>query len=373
MKLVDLDAQRLRLGPALDEAIAEVLRHGGYIMGPEVAQLEAALQERSGATAVVSCSSGTDALLLALMTLEVGPGDAVILPAFTFPATAEAVALLGAAPVFADVDPHSANLDPASAQQAVELAVGLGHAVKAIIGVDMYGQPADHPALSAVAEAAGATLIADAAQSFGARLGDRPVGQLAPLTATSFFPAKPLGCYGDGGAVFTDDPSTAELLRSLRAHGKGKHKYEIERVGINGRLDTIQAAVLLQKLTIFSDELVARERVAGWYDDRLGGVRRIRSVAAERTTANAQYVVCVEERDVLADKLSAARVPTAVHYPTPLHAQPAYDAAPRVQDLSVSELLASQVLSLPMHPYLEVGEVELVVESMRQAGVEGLQ
>src|SRR5882672_11548482 len=262
---IDIAAQRRRLGRSVDDAIARVLGHCQFILGPEVRAFEAELAAFCGARHAVSCASGTDALVLVLMALGVGPGDAVICPSFTFTATAEVVALVGATPVFADVEEASFNLDPESLRRACAVAHELGLRPRAVIPVDLFGQPADYGRITPIAEAEGLFVLDDAAQSFGATYKNRRIGALAPATATSFFPAKPLGCYGDGGAVLTDDDDLAQVMRSVRVHGEGRDKYDCVRIGINGRLDTIQAAVLIEKLRIFPDEMVARARVAQRY------------------------------------------------------------------------------------------------------------
>lgn len=260
---VDLNAQYRRLKDDIDRRIATVLNHGGFIMGPEVGELEAELARRAGVGQVVSVSSGTDALLIALMADGIGPGDAVFLPAFTFTATAEVVLVAGAVPVFVDVDRNSCNLDPVDLERRIrETRSKANLRPRAIIAVDLYGLPADYDRLGSIARREQMLLIGDAAQSFGAAFNGRPVGVLAPVTATSFFPAKPLGCYGDGGALFTDDRQRADLYRSIRVHGQGTAKYDVARVGMNGRLDTLQAAILMAKLNVFNDELAARGRLA---------------------------------------------------------------------------------------------------------------
>src|SRR6516165_2291442 len=281
---IDLAAQRLRLGRAVDEAIARVLGHCQFILGPEVRALEAVLADFCGARHAVSCASGTDALLMVLLAQGIGPGDAVICPTFTFAATAEVVALLGAAPVFADVEEASFNLDPHSLRSACAVARALGLRPKAVIPVDLFGQPADHERIAAVAQPEGLFILDDAAQAFGATYRNRRLGVVAHATATSFFPAKPLGCYGDGGAIFTDDDNLAAVLRSLRVHGEGRDKYDCVRIGLNGRLDTIQAAVLLEKLKIFSDEIAARERIARRYSAGLADVATVPEVASGSTS-----------------------------------------------------------------------------------------
>src|SRR5579863_4389061 len=304
---IDVAAQRRRLGRKVDDAIERVLGHCLFIMGPEVHTLEADLAAFCGARHAITCSSGTDALLLVLMAKGVGPGDAVICPAFTFTATAEVVALVGAVPVFADVGAASFNLDPESCARAIATARKCGLARKAIIPVDMFGQPADHRAVAAIADAENMFVLDDAAQGFGATYQNASVGTLALASATSFFPAKPLGCYGDGGAVFTDDDDLASVMRSLRVHGEGRHKYESVRIGTNGRLDSIQAAILLEKLKIFPDEIVARNLVAQRYTEGLAGVATVPHVGNESTSVWAQYTIRLApgRRDALAASLKA--------------------------------------------------------------------
>lgn len=368
LAFVDLQAQRRRLGDAIDKAIAGVVEHGRFIMGPEVAELEEQLGEFTGAAHVVTCSSGTDALLMALMAWGVGPGDAVVVPAFTFPATPEVAALLGATPVFTDVDPDTLNVTPETVSAGLEAAIAVGLRPAVVVAVDLFGLPADYPALVEVAAPPGARVLADAAQSIGARLDDRAVGSLAEVTATSFFPAKPLGCYGDGGAVLTGDAEIAAVLGSLRAHGKGDAKYDIVRVGINGRIDTLQAAVLLAKLSVFAEELEARQMVAARYSAGLEGVEGLETpvVPPGRSSAWAQYTVRIKDRDRVASVLRGQGIPTAVYYPRALHQQPAYADSPRA-DVAASERLASRVLSLPMHPYLEASQQDRVIEALREA------
>jgi dTDP-4-amino-4,6-dideoxygalactose transaminase len=361
VQFVDLAAQQRRIRGDLDAAIARVLDHGRYIMGPEVGELEDALADFCGAPHVVSCASGTDALVMALMARGVGPGDAVAVPSFTFAATAEAVALLGATPLFVDVGEDTFNLDPGRLDAALaDPPAGLR--VVGTIPVDLFGRPAEHPAIAEVAGRHGAWVVADAAQSFGASLGGVAVGALAPVTTTSFFPAKPLGCYGDGGAVFCDDADDAALLRSIRVHGSGTHKYDNARIGVNGRLDTLQAAILLQKLAVFPDELVARRRVAATYRAALAGAVQVPGVDDDAPSAWAQFTIRVPDRDAVAARLRDAGVPTAVYYPRPLHRQTAYRDFPLGPGgLPVSERLADDVLSLPMHPYLSDADLEHVI------------
>lgn len=365
MQFIDLAAQQSRLRAELDSAIARVLDHGRYILGPEVAELERALGEFSGAADVVTCSSGTDALVLALMALGVGPGDGVVVPSFTFAATAEAVALLGAVPIFVDVDEQSYCLDVDHVRAALA-DTRPGARPVGVIAVDLFGQPADYPALRSVADEFGCWVVADAAQSFGATLGGVAVGRLATITTTSFFPAKPLGCYGDGGAVFVTEASDAPLLRSLRVHGSGSDKYDNARIGINGRLDTLQAAILLVKLEVFAAEILERQRIAGVYSAQLAGVVVVPHVEDDRTSAWAQYTVRHRDRDRLADGLREVGVPTAIYYPRPLHLQTAYRDYPRgPEGLSRSERLAAEVLSLPMHPYLTGEDQDRVIDAVR--------
>ncbi|MBT3401635.1 MAG: DegT/DnrJ/EryC1/StrS family aminotransferase [Rhodospirillaceae bacterium] len=358
LPFIDLKAQYAKLKPAIDARIAAVLDHGQYILGPEVAELEAALASFAGGGQAIAVASGTDALLIALMAEEIGRGDAVFVPSFTFPATAEVICLLGAVPVFVDVEPATCNIDPASLTAAIEAVETAGRLrPRAVIAVDLYGLPANYRAIAPIAERHGLFLLADAAQSFGGADGGRRVGTLAPATALSFFPAKPLGCYGDGGALLTDDAERAARWRSIRAHGKGDGKYDIVRIGVNGRLDTLQAAILLAKLEVLEAELDARERVAGSYDQALGDLVDRPARPADGQHAWAQYTIRTSIRDAVAARLRERGVPTAIYYPRPLHRQPAYaDICETPVPLEASEALAHQVLSLPMHPYLDMGE-----------------
>lgn len=350
---IDLESQQKRIRPQIDAAIKRVLDHGKYIMGPEVGELEERLAEYCGAKYCISCSSGTDAILMSLMAYGIGRGDAVFIPAMTFPATPEAVTLLGATPVFVDIDPRTFNIDQQSVLQGLEAVKIKGLTPKAIMAVDLYGQPADYPALSLLAQKHNLFLIADAAQSFGASLNDKKVGSLTPITATSFFPAKPLGCYGDGGAVFTDDDELASTLRSIRVHGKGSDKYDIVRIGLNARMDTIQAAILLEKLKIFDDEVSTRQKVADFYEEALKDSVEAPYMMSGSTSAWAQYTVTLPkgaDRPKLMDSLKSEGIPTMVYYPRPLHKQTAYKHFPTATGgaLPVSEDLSERVLSLPM-------------------------
>lgn len=336
-------------------------------MGPEVHELEQELAQFTGASEVVTCSSGTDALLLVLMAWGVGRGDVVILPSFTFAATAETVAVLGATPFFVDVDARSYNIAPEAAIDAISVVRAAKLEPKAVIAVDLYGRPADYASLQASCRNEGVRLLADAAQSFGATYRGAKVGTLGDATATSFFPAKPLGCYGDGGAVFTDDEETARVVRSLRIHGQGPDKYTNERIGLNARLDTLQAAILLQKLKIFPEELDARERIASRYTDALPPEVTCPQIPRDLSSAWAQYTIRVAQRDLIAKELRSAGIPTAIYYPTPLHRLPAYRHASGERALPNSERASREVLSLPMHPYLDNQDQDRIVQVLTEA------
>jgi dTDP-4-amino-4,6-dideoxygalactose transaminase len=366
---IDIAAQRRRIGPAVEAAVARVLAHCQFINGPEVAALEAALAAFCGAKHVVTCASGTDALIMVLMAKGIGRGDAVLCPSFTFCATGEAVALVGATPVFVDVDEASFNIDAASLKRGIATARRLGLKPRGVIAVDLFGQSADHDAVLAVAEAEGLFVLDDAAQGFGASYKGRRLGGMGIVTATSFFPAKPLGCYGDGGAIFTDDAAFAEVLRSIRVHGQGSDKYDNIRLGITGRLDTMQAAVLLEKLKIFDDEIAARNRIAERYAQGLGNVVTVPRLAKGHTSVWAQYTIRLPEgtdRDAFAAALKAQGVPTAIYYPKSMHQQTAYKDYPVADDgLPVSERLSSDVISLPMHAYLDEASQDRVIAAVR--------
>lgn len=365
---IDLKTQQERIRPQLDAAIARVLAHGQYILGPEIAELEKRLSDFCGARFTLSCANGTDALLLALMARGVAPGDAVFVPSFTFVATAEVVVLVGATPVFVDVDENAFLMDPESLEAAIGVARKHGLRPRVIMPVDLFGQPADYEAIGQLAEAHGLFVLADAAQSFGATRAGKSVGTMAPITATSFFPAKPLGCYGDGGAIFTDDEETLSVLQSLRVHGQGRDKYENVRIGVNGRMDTLQAAILIQKLAVFEDEIAARQRVAKRYADGLGDVARTQVVEDGATSVWAQYTIRLSNRDHVAEQLKKAGIPTAIYYPIPLHRQTAYQQYPAPPaGLPVSEKLAGEVLSLPMHPYLKEADQAMIIHAVKSA------
>jgi len=367
---IDVAAQRRRLGRSVDDAIARVLGHCQFILGPEVRTLEAELAAFCGVRCAVSCASGTNALIMVLMALGIGPGDAVICPSFTFTATAEVVVLVGATPVFADVEEASFNLDPARLQRACAAARRLGLRPKAVIPVDLFGQPADYARITPIAEAENLFVLDDAAQAFGATYHNRRLGAVAPATATSFFPAKPLGCYGDGGAVFTDDENLAQIMRSVRVHGEGRDKYDCVRIGLNGRLDTIQAAVLIEKLKIFSEEIAARERIARRYSGGLADVATVPEVASGSTSVWAQYTIRLApgRRDGFATELKAQGIPTAIYYPIPLHRQEPYRAFPIAEGgAPASERLADEVISLPMHAYLDEATQDRIIAAARRA------
>jgi dTDP-4-amino-4,6-dideoxygalactose transaminase len=376
---IDLQAQRQRLGQPLEDAILKVVRSGAYIMGPEIAEFEARLGAFGQAPHVLSCGSGTEALVLPLMAWEIGPGDAVFCPSFTFAATAEAMPLVGASPVFVDIDPDTYNMDAASLEAAIQQVKADGKLTpRAIIAVDLFGQPADYPAIAAVAQAHGLKLIADSAQGFGCTLGGQHPIHWADVATTSFFPAKPLGCYGDGGAVLSKDALLHDRLVSLRVHGQavtsdieGKTfdhdpKYLNVRVGMNSRMDTIQAAVLLQKLTIFEDEIAARNRVADRYSEALGDIVRTPAVIDGGLSVWAQYTIETPNRDGLAAHLREQGVPSAVYYPIPIHRQGVYSGYPTPPGgLPVTDAKAGQVISLPMHPYLTADDQDLVIAAIR--------
>jgi dTDP-4-amino-4,6-dideoxygalactose transaminase len=368
---IDIVAQRQRLGKSVDEAVSRVLAHCQFINGPEVGQLEAALAAFSGAKHVVACASGTDALLMVLMAKGVGQGDAVFCPSFTFCATGEVVAILGATPVFVDVDEVTFNIDPASLKNGIAVAKKKGLKPTAVIPVDLFGQPADHDAIGAIAEAEGLFVLDDAAQGFGGSYKGRRLGTFGLATATSFFPAKPLGCFGDGGAIFTDDADLAKTLRSVRVHGQGSDKYDNVRLGLTARLDTVQAAILIEKIRIFEDEIAARNRVAERYARALGNVVAVPRLASGCTSVWAQYTIRLPEgcdRNGFAAALNAQGIPTAIYYPKSMHQQTAYRHFPVADGgLPVSEKLSEDVISLPMHAYLDEPVQERIIKAVRGA------
>jgi dTDP-4-amino-4,6-dideoxygalactose transaminase len=379
MQFIDLAFQQKRIRTQIEDGIRAILDHGQYIMGPEIKQLEKKLAEFTGVKHAVSCASGTDALLLSLMACGIGQGDAVFTSPFTFIATAEVIQLLGATPVFVDIDPATFNIDPnqlAVAMSAVKDSRSKNHPLpivskgplmpKAVIPVDLFGLPADYSAINRLAEKDGLAVIEDAAQSFGAELNGKKACALAPVGCTSFFPAKPLGCYGDGGMCFTDDAHLASLLDSIRVHGKGSDKYDNVRIGINGRMDTLQAAIVLSKFSIFPEEVELRQEVAGRYERLLGGLNglTVPHVPAGFKSAWAQYSVMAasgEHRQRLQEGLKQAGIPTAVYYPKPLHLQTAFlRLGHKEGDFPHSEDASRRIFSLPMHPYLKPEEQETI-------------
>ncbi len=367
---IDVAAQRRRLGPAIDAAVARVLNHCQFILGPEVRAFETELAAFCGARHVVTCASGTDALVLALRAMGIGPGDAVLCPSFTFCATAEVAALVGATPVFLDVDATTFNIDATHIEGAVAAAKEAGLRPKAIIPVDLFGLPADHSAIAAAAEPEGLLVLDDAAQGFGATYNNRRLGTFGQATATSFFPAKPLGCYGDGGAVMTDDDGLSETLRSLRVHGQGSDKYDNVSIGLASRLDTIQAAVLSEKLKIFPDEIDSRNKVARRYNEALTDVATVPAVPAGSTSVWAQYTIRISaaRRAAVAAALKSEGIPTAIYYPIPLHRQQAYKHYPVGKSgVAASDRLASEVISLPMHAYLDAATQDRIIDATRRA------
>ncbi|MEQ9490387.1 MAG: DegT/DnrJ/EryC1/StrS family aminotransferase [Alphaproteobacteria bacterium] len=371
ISFVDLGAQYEAHKPAIDSAIQTVLNHGKFIMGPEIGEFESWLCKFTGAGNAISCSSGTDALLMILMAEGIGPGDAVFVPAFTFTATAEVLLMLGATTVFVDVDGDDFNMDMEDLNRQISITKSKNELkARGILAVDLFGLPADYKALKSVAEQHGMKVWADAAQSLGGSYHGRMVGSLGRATAVSFFPAKPLGCYGDGGAVLCDDDEMADVMRSIRAHGKGGAKYDIVRIGLNARLDTIQAAILLAKAPGFHDEIKKREEVALAYDRHLSNIVKTPTRREGRTSAWAQYTIQVPEteRDGIVGKLKELGVPSAVYYPKPMHMQSAYKQYGQGEgSLPASESLSKRVLSLPMHPFLPDSHIDRIVEAVTDA------
>jgi dTDP-4-amino-4,6-dideoxygalactose transaminase len=365
---IDLAAQREQLGDSVERAIAAVLKHGQFVLGPEVSELERRLEAFCGARHCVTCANGTDALLLALMAEGVGPGDAVFVPAFTFVATVEVAVLVGAIPIFVDIRRDTFNLDVESLEAAIGEAKRRGLKPRCVIPVDLYGQPADYAAIAELAEAHDLLVIADAAQSFGASFNGRKVGTLAAHTATSFYPSKPLGGYGDGGAVFTDDDDRAARLRALRNHGKGPDRPDAEYLGFNSRLDSIQAAILLEKLRLFPAEIPARQERADRYNRGLAAVTETPKLMGGATSVWAQYTIIAEDRNGLAKACREAGVPTAIHYASALNCLPPYRNMPTPPaGVPQAEWLAKRVISLPMHPYLDDAAQELIIDTVREA------
>jgi dTDP-4-amino-4,6-dideoxygalactose transaminase len=366
IQFIDLQAQRRRLGEPLNRAIQAAIEGGQWILGPQVVEFEKQIAKWAGVKHAIACANGTDALLLTLKAWGVGAGDAVFVPAFTFAATGEVVALAGAVPVFVDVLSDSFNMDPASLEAAITLVKKAGNLkAKVVMPVDLFGQPADYRALAPIARREGLKLFCDTAQGFGGLLDGQRAGAIGDAAATSFFPAKPLGCYGDGGAIFTNDDGLKEILLSLRMHGQGSDRYEHVRVGYNSRLDTIQAAILIEKLKIFDDEIEKRNAVAKRYNDAFAGNNRIVTphVIAGATSTWAQYTLQVDDRTRFQADLKGEGVPTAVYYPIPLSRQTAYAHYPSTPT-PVSEALSSRVVSLPMHPYLDEATQDRIITAV---------
>lgn len=359
MEFIDLKAQYRMLQPGIDARIQAVLDHGQFILGPEVRELETALAQRTGARHCISCASGTDALLIALMALGIGPGDEVITSPFTFIATVEMIALLGAKPILVDINPRTWNLDPS------RVAAAITPRTRAVLPVSLYGQCAD---IDAIQAAAGPLpVVEDAAQSFGATYKGRQSCNLGAIGCTSFFPSKPLGAYGDGGACFTNDDALAAAMLEIRNHGQSS-RYRHVRLGLNGRLDTIQAAVLLAKLEVFERELLLRSHVAARYSERLRGLVQTPHIAPENRNAYAQYTIEIDDRDRVSESLREQGIPTAIHYPVPAHLQPAFQYLGYSEgSFPVAEAAARRVLSLPMHPYLSSEDQDRVCTALRQA------
>ena len=364
MQFIDLLSQKERIRTALLHRIESILDSGHFIMGPEVTELESRLAAYVGSRYCISCSSGTDALLMPLLAKGIGPGDAVFTTPFTFVATAEVISLVGATPVFVDVSADTFNINPELIGRAIEEAVAQGLKPKAIIPVDLFGLPADYTRIQAVADAYRLWILEDAAQSFGGSFNGRKAGSFGLVGATSFFPAKPLGCYGDGGAIFTDDEELDTVLRSIRVHGSGVDKYSNDRIGINGRLDSIQAAVLLEKLTIFDEELEVRQQIADFYSQKLQQRVVVPRIPKHYNSAWAQYSVLASsfaEREQLMQALQKEGIPSMIYYKIPLHLQKAYASfGYNAGDFPVSEDLSSRIFALPMHPYLREEEIQRI-------------
>ncbi|MXZ79779.1 MAG: DegT/DnrJ/EryC1/StrS family aminotransferase [Gammaproteobacteria bacterium] len=366
---VDLKSQYRRLQTSINARIGRVLEHGAYVMGPEIGELEARLSEFCGARHAIACSSGTDALLLGLMAYDIGPGDAVFTTPFTFFATAEAIALLGATPVFVDIDRRTFNIDPDRLEEAIDRVRQDGRlTVRGILPVNLFGLAPDYDRINRIAASSGLFVLEDAAQGFGGSYKGRDAGSLGDVSTTSFFPAKPLGCYGDGGAVFTSDDSLAEKIISLRIHGMGADKYDNVRIGINARMDSIQAAVLLSKLEIFPDEIRQRQRLAEQYDKALEGLVETPYIPEGYTSIWAQYSVLSDHREIIIEALAEHGIPVAVYYRTPCHLSAAFAyLGYEPGDLPVSEATANRIFSLPIHPYLESGLPERIASILRTA------
>ena len=368
-RFIDLKTQYQRLQVDIDAGIRRVLDHGAYIMGPEISELEAGLSAFCGARHSIACSSGTDALLLGLMACEVGPGDAVFTTPFTFFATAEVIAILGATPVFVDIDARTFNIDPVKLDQAIRRVASAGRLTpRGIIPVNLFGLPADYDAINAIAADHQMFVLEDTAQGFGGEYKGRMSGSLGDISATSFYPPKPLGCYGDGGAVFTSDDALADKIRSIRVHGEGADKYDNIRIGLNARMDSIQAAVLLPKLAVFAEEITQRQRVARNYSAALAGLVETPCVSADCKSVWAQYSVLSDHRQSIRSALAACHIPTVIYYPVPCHLSPALEyLGYRPGDMPVAENVSGRIFSLPMHPYIKDGFAGQVAEIISDA------
>jgi len=370
IEFIDLKAQRQHIGQAMEDAILKVVRDGSYILGPEVQQFEAGLAGFCGAKHAIGVANGTDALILVLEALGIGPGDAVICPSFTFAATAEVVAWMGATPVFAEIDEATYNIDPKGLAAALDTARKHDLKPRALITVDLFGQACDYDPIEAFCKQNGLVLIADSAQGYGARYKGRIAGAIGDFATTSFFPAKPLGCYGDGGAILTDNDEHTALILSLRFHGKGSYKYDNVRIGVNSRLDTLQAAVLIEKLKVYAEEIEKRQLVAQRYTEALKDLVTTPYVMPDCVSTFAQYTIRVDadRRDAFQAALKAKGVPTTVYYPKPLHQQTAYKHFPVAGNgLPISERVAKEVVALPMHPYLDKATQDYIIEAVREA------
>lgn len=368
ISFIDLAAQQRRIRPAIEHRLQAVLDHGRYIAGPEIEELEALLAERTGAAAAVACASGTAALIIPLFALGVKQGDAVFIPSFTYNATANAVLVTGATPVFVDIDPATFNMDPVDLKKKIAEIRTKGELTpRALIPVDMFGSPADYTSIAKIASDEGLSVLSDGAQSFGGVFNNRLVGNLAPATATSFFPGKALGAYGDAGAVFTQDADDIDEWMSIRWHGTDNERKTSVRVGFNGRMDTFQAAVLLEKLAIFDDELAARRQIAETYDARLSSIARPQQHLSGAQSGCAYYSLCVENRDAVVEQVNKMGVPTAIYYTTPLHEMPAFAEFAPDETLAATNAVAKEIFALPMHPYLTPDQVDYICDVVEAA------
>ena len=369
MEFIDLKKQLSTIRDSLESRFQAILNHGKYIMGPEVKDLEKKLAKYVNTKNVISCSSGTDALLIPLLAHGIGPGDAVITSPFTYIATGEVISLLGATPIFVDIYSKTYNIDPSKISKGVQEAESKGLKPKAIIPVDLFGLPARYRLLKEEAKKFNLFLLEDAAQGFGGSIGDKKAGSFCKVAATSFFPAKPLGCYGDGGAIFTDDDELADIMRSIRVHGGGENKYDNVRIGINGRLDTIQAAVLLEKMEIFPNEIEMRNQIAEYYSSQLPSSLTAPFIPKNYKSSWAQYSLLAQSsahRNNIMKKLKSKNIPTMIYYPTPLHLQKVFDfLGYKKGDFPISEKIAERIFSIPMHPYLENSDQDKILKALK--------